>query len=173
MQKAKVPRSFLCARLIDIGTKINTSKLKRYFNKEITIENTEPMIKIRTDRALWKWIVFGIITVGIYPLVVQCKLSREINTIASKYDHRNTMHYLAAALLSLITSGIFGLIWFSNFSDRIGNELVRRNIVYKFSSGTFWGWAFFGALIIVGPFIYRHKLLKSMNLLANDYNVNG
>ena len=30
-----------------------------------------------------------------------------------------------------------------------------------------------GSLIIVGPFIYTHKLLTSMNKLSEDYNAKG
>ena len=141
--------------------------------RQETMKENAPVRKLRTNRALWKWVVYGIITLGIYPLVVSCKISSEINKIASKYDHRHTLHFLVQMLLSYITSGIYGFVWFSIFSSRIGGELKRRNIAYKFGAGTYWGWAFFGALIIVGPFIYTHKLLKSMNLLANDYNVNG
>lgn len=34
-------------------------------------------------------------------------------------------------------------------------------------------WCILGSLILVGPFIYTHKLLTAMNLLSADYNVNG
>ena len=38
---------------------------------------------------------------------------------------------------------------------------------------SFWGWGILGSLILVGPFIYTHKLLTAMNLLSADYNVNA
>jgi len=44
---------------------------------------------------------------------------------------------------------------------------------YQFGAGTFWGWGILGSLILVGPFIYTHKLLTAMNRLSADYNVNG
>lgn len=37
----------------------------------------------------------------------------------------------------------------------------------------FWLWNVLGALIIVGPFVYMHKLSTAMNKLAENYNVNG
>ena len=34
----------------------------------------------------------------------------------------------------------------------------------------FWGWDILGSLIVVGPFIYLHKLCKALNLAAADFN---
>ena len=55
----------------------------------------------------------------------------------------------------------------------VAGALTRRGIDYQFGAGTFWGWGILGSLILVGPFIYTHKLLTAMNLLSADYNVNG
>lgn len=49
----------------------------------------------------------------------------------------------------------------------------RRGIAYDFDASTFWLWGVLGSLIVVGPFIYTHKLLKAMNLLAANYNIRG
>ncbi len=76
-------------------------------------------------------------------------------------------------LLGPITLYIFGLVWFNNLSSRIGNELKRRGLNYDFGASDFWLWNVLGSLILVGPFIYIHKLSKAMNLLAQDYNYKG
>ena len=52
-------------------------------------------------------------------------------------------------------------------------DLRRRGIAYDFDASTFWLWGVLGSLIVVGPFIYTHKLLKAMNLLAANYNIRG
>jgi hypothetical protein len=52
----------------------------------------------------------------------------------------------------------------------MGEELSARGIAYHMSAGTYWGWAFFGSLILIGPFVYYHKFLKSMNLINADFN---
>lgn len=145
-------------------------------NQNIRQERNQyaPTIQLRTHRSLLKYFFLSLITLGIYRIVVMSHISSEINYIASKYDHRNTPHYcLVYFLLSWLTLGIYPLVWFSNLSSRIGGELVRRNIPYSFGAGTFWGWDFFGIIIIVGPFIYIHKLFKAMNLLCSDYNKRG
>lgn len=135
---------------------------------------TAPVAPLRTNRALWKMIVFSAITFGIYGLVVMCHISRDINTIATRYDGKRTMHYaLVTFVFSWLTFGIVPLVWSHKISGRIGRELARRNIRYGFGAHTFWLWNILGSMIFVGPFIYTHKLMVAMNLLAKDYNVRG
>ena len=132
-----------------------------------------PVAQLKTNRGLIKFILLSLITLGIYGLVVMSTVSTDINIIASRYDGKKTMHFcLLVFLISWLTLGIGVLVWHHRICARIGNELSRRRISYSFGAGTFWGWEILGALIVVGPFIYLHKLFKAMNLLAKDYNVN-
>ena len=134
----------------------------------------KPVGQLKTNRGLLKFILLSMITCGIYGLVVMSVVSSDINVIAGRYDGKKTMHYcLVYFIFSWLTFGIVPLVWSHKISNRIGNELSRRGIEYHFGAGTFWGWGILGAFILVGPFIYIHKLLKSMNLLAAHYNVNG
>ena len=133
-----------------------------------------PARQLKTNRGLLKFILLSIITLGIYGIVVMSGVSTDINTIASRYDGKKTMHYcLVCFIFSWLTCGIVPLVWSSKISGRIGRELQRRGIDYSFGTGTFWLWCILGSLIVVGPFIYYHKLFKSMNLLSADYNVRG
>ena len=133
-----------------------------------------PVGNLRTNRTLLKTILLSILTLGIYSLVMMCHISGEINEIASRYDNKRTMHYaLLLFIVAPITLGIAALVWEHRICNRMGAELTRRGIPYTFSAGTFWGWGVLGCLIIVGPFVFLHKFLKSMNLLCADYNVNG
>lgn len=129
---------------------------------------------LTTNRSLTKFILLGIITFGIYKIVVMSIISSEINIVASRHDHKNTMHFcLIYFIFSWLTLGIAPLVWFHRLSDRIGDEQVRRGMLRTISSGTFWGWGFFGSLIIVGPFIYMYKLLHAMNDICANYNQYG
>lgn len=133
-----------------------------------------PVGQLKTNRALWKFILFSILTLGIYSIVVMSSVSTDINIIAGRYDGKRTMHFcLLVFLVSWLTLGIGVFVWYHKISARIGCELTRRGINYSFGAGTFWGWGVLGGLIIVGPFIYSYKLFKSMNLLAGHYNVHG
>lgn len=133
-----------------------------------------PAVPLNTNRSLLKFILLNLITLGIYGIVILSGISTDINTIASRYDGKKTMHYcLIFFLLTGLTLGIAPLVWFHRLSARIGQELTRRGIAYSFGAGSFWGWNVLGACIVVGPFIYLYKLLHAMNLLCADYNAKG
>ncbi len=130
--------------------------------------------QLKTNRGLLKTFLLSLITCGIYDLVLYYQISDDINTIASDYDGKKTMNYILLILIiAPLTLGIGAIVWNHRLSKRMGNELSRRGIGYKFGAGSFWGWNVLGALIVVGPFIYTYKQLKAMNLLCEDYNING
>ena len=133
----------------------------------------EPVPVKKHRRSAILFVILNILTLGIYGLVVMSHISQEINTIATDYDHKTTPFYCLAAFLSVITFGIYGIIYMNALSARIGRELRRRSIVYKFDEGSYWGWSIFGTLILIGPIIYLHKLFKAMKKLIEDYNVYG
>ncbi len=127
---------------------------------------------IKTNRSIDKFLLLGIVTFGIYWIFYFNSIAKDMNTIASRHDGKKTMNFFLVLLLSCVTFGVAELVWFHKLSNRIGDELARRGIPYAFSSGTYWGWFFFGAFIGIGPFVYIYKLCVSMNLLAEDYNEN-
>lgn len=137
-------------------------------------KSSAPVGQLNTKRTLIKYILLGIVTLGIYPIVFYSGISTDINVIASRYDGKKTMHFcLLAFLVGPVTLGIGIFVWYHRISDRIGNELKRRNIPYNFSAKDFWLWSILGSLIVVGPFIYLHKLATASNMIAEHYNVNG
>lgn len=129
---------------------------------------------LKTDRSLLKYILLSAVTCGIYHIYVMTTLTDDVNTICSKYDNKKTMHFcLLFFLLTPITCGIANLVFFHNLSNRIGDELKRRGINLEFNSSTFWLWNILGSMIVVGPFVYFHKLFTAMNALCEDYNQKG
>jgi hypothetical protein len=136
--------------------------------------NNAPMHQHKTNRGLLKMILLGIITFGIYPIVVYSLISSEINTVASRHDGKHTTHYcLMYFIFSWLTLGIAAFVWNHRIVNRMGNELRRRGIGYEIGASDFWLWGVLGSLIVVGPFVYIHKFLKAMNLINEDYNING
>ena len=133
-----------------------------------------PARPLKTNRGMIKLLLLGLITFGIYPLVFYSNLSTDINIIATRYDGKKTMHFcLLLFIVAPLTLGIAAIVWSHRICARIGNELCRRGIAYRFGAGSFWGWNVLGCLIFVGPFIFLHKLCKAMNLLSADYNARG
>jgi len=135
---------------------------------------TVPAGQLKTNKGLLKTILLSLITFGIYSLVVMSAVSNDINIVASRYDGKKTMHYcLLIFIVAPITLGIAGIVWSHRISNRIGAELNRRGIAYSFSATDFWLWNVLGSLIVVGPFIYLHKMFKAVNKMNAHYNVNG
>lgn len=136
-------------------------------------QSDKPRIQLPTKRSLAKMVFLGIITLGIYPLVIWCRIVTELNIAASRFDGERTMSWLGMTLLAPVTLFIYPLVWSHGFCRRVGAELGRRGIVYKFGASTFWLWNVLGMFILVGPFVFLHKLMKAMNLLNGDFNSNG
>ena len=135
---------------------------------------TRPVGQLKTNKGLAKFIFLSLITFGIYALVVMSSVSSDVNVVASRYDGKKTMHFcLLFFLVGPLTLGIAYIVWFHNISSRIGGELKRRGIAYDFGAKDYWLWNVLGSLIVVGPFIYYHKLFKATNLMNADYNIKG
>lgn len=134
---------------------------------------TAPALQLPTVRGLLKFIFLGLITLGIYDIVIMSRIATEINIVASRSDGKRTMPFFAMLLLSPFTLGIYSFVWIHGFSNRVGDEVRRRGFDYKFGASTFWLWGVLGSLILVGPYIYCHKLLKSMNMINGSYNIYG
>lgn len=133
-----------------------------------------PKIRLETDRRLWKMIVFGILTGGIYSSYMYFKMQEDLNLMECKKDGERTTNFYLATIFDTLTLGIYMFIWEHRFAKRIGNALDRRGIDYKFSAGTYWGWNIFGLLLLgLGPWIYLYKLIKAMNYLSEDFNEVG
>ena len=135
---------------------------------------TPPANKLKTSRGLIKFILFSLITFGIYSLVFFTSIGSYANTVCSRRDGKHTMNFcLVFFLLGNLTLGILHLVWQSKVCGRIGRELQHRGISYRFGSGTFWLWCILGSLIGIGPLVYIHKLAKATNLMAKSYNEIG
>lgn len=145
-----------------------------YVVNNVTVSTAAPVGQLNTNKALWKYLLFSLLTFGIYPLVVMTSVSESVNIAASRYDGKKTMHYcLLFFLIAPLTLGIANFVWYHKVSNRIGGELRRRGVDYSFGASDYWLWNILGVLFIVGPFIYLHKLFKATNLMCENYNYYG
>lgn len=143
---------------------------------QVTVQagTARPVGQLKTNRSLLKYILLSIITFGIYSIVFMSSISSDVNVVCSRYDGKKTMHYcLLFFLVGPLTLGIAYWVWSHKIANRIGEELKRRNTGYSFSAADYWLWNVLGSIIVVGPFIYLHKLATAMNTLNAHYNVNG
>ena len=132
-----------------------------------------PKLILPTKRSLAKMIFLGLITAGIYPTVIYSRIITELNILASWHDGKRTMPYFGMLMLAPLTLSVYPFVWSHKLCERIGQELQRRSVDYKFGPAQFWLWNVLGSFILVGPFVFTHKLMKSMNLLNKDFNERG
>jgi len=131
-------------------------------------------IRLKTDRSLGMYILLSLVTCGIYSIYFLSKVGDDINLTASRRDGKRTMHFcLVYFIFSWLTLGIYPLVWFHTLSNRIGDEARARGSATNFDASTFWLWYVLGSLIIVGPFIYLHKMCEALNGICINYNQNG
>lgn len=97
-----------------------------------------PAFQLPTKRSLVKMIFLGLITFGIYDVVIMSRIVEEMNITSSRYDGRCTQQLMWMLVLAPLTLGIYPLVWIHGLCDRIGNELNRRSLNYKFGAGSFW-----------------------------------
>lgn len=126
---------------------------------------------LKTNRGMLKFCLLSLITFGIYGLCVMTNVSDEINRTA-KDDGKNTMNFLLAFLvLGPVTFGIYPLVWMHNICVRIGDRLAGIGSGYSIGAGTFWGWFYFGSLLLgIGPLVFFHKFFKAVNIINKNYN---
>ena len=168
-------------------------------------QNKAPKIQLPTKRGLGKMILFGILTAGIYPVVIWSRLAGEVNMVASRYDGERSVSFFGMLMLAPLTCGIHSLVWMHKLCRRIGAELQRRNVNSTFGAKAFWLWYMLvgtlsgiftsagsylvasgtgpvavawalvglGVVALVGPLVFQQKLLKAMNQMNADFNING
>ncbi|MBQ8416920.1 MAG: DUF4234 domain-containing protein [Clostridia bacterium] len=142
----------------------------RYAYDDEEKEHKQP--KLQTNRSMWKLMFLSIVTLGIYSIFFFIPFSFDIDKVSPKDDHSKTMNFVFAYILSLFTFSIVLDFWHYEIAGRIEEALSNRNINYNFQTKDFWCWLVLGSLILVGPFVYFHRLCKAMNLLCEDYNQN-
>ena len=128
--------------------------------------------KFKTDRKMWKLMLFSFLTLGIYSIYFFSPLPHELEKISPSRGRHKLMPYGVAYLIAYFTFATVMVFWQYELTRRIEEALTDRGITCDFSTSDFWGWYFFGSFILVGPYIYFHKLCKAMNLLCEDYNNN-
>lgn len=107
---------------------------------------------LRTKRSLLKYVLLGLITLGIYDIWQMSEVGETLNLIATRRDGKRTMHYcLMFFLVGWLTLGVGWLVWYHKLSSRIGTEQAARGLPVTVTAATYWLWNILGSLIIVGP----------------------
>lgn len=114
-------------------------------------------------------ILLGFVTCGIYFIVLHCMLGSETNRICEG-DGKKNMHWLLAALLGVVTLGIYPIFWCAKAMDRLQDNSYRYpGVNVPYDGGNFWLWELLGLFIGIGPLVALAHFVKDVNAYADSY----
>jgi hypothetical protein len=123
------------------------------------------------QRSLLKFILLGIITLGIYDIVFLYGWTKDNNRLCEGVG-KDSPNYIAVLLLSMITFGIYGLYWYFKMGDRLQQAAPKYGLSFQHGGTTVLLWMVIGSLLCgIGPFIAMYYLIDHQNQLATAYNV--
>lgn len=130
--------------------------------------------KLNDQRRLWKYIVFGILTIGIYPLVFMYKMTNDINTACNAVqdeDEYRSPNYIIVILLSLITFSIYGFFWYYKQGNRIKHVGDKYGLQIDEKGSTYLLWSLLGSFLFgIGPYVALYLLISNTNRICKAYN---
>lgn len=125
---------------------------------------------VTTNRSLVKYIIFTIITCGIYNLYFIYKLSEDVNIICAG-DGEDTPGLLKYILLSIITCSIYAWYWYYKLGNRLNSNANRYGLQFQENGTTVILWMLLGSWICgLGTFYAYYIIIKNTNSLAEAYN---
>lgn len=97
-------------------------------------------------RNTFVYFLLNVLTLGIYGIVVHCKIGNDINTLCSG-DGKKQMHYLLALLLGIITFGIYLYVWIYQAIQRLEDNMYRYRVQVPHSASETILWGTLGTLL--------------------------
>ena len=129
---------------------------------------------LNDKRRMWKYIVFGLLTFGIYCIIFNWKMVNDINTACGYVendDQNRSPNYLLVVLFSVLTLGIYYYFWYYKQGNRIRNCGEDYGLRIDEKGGTYLLWALLGVFLFgIGPFIAEYLFIGNVNKICSAYN---
>ena len=132
------------------------------------------MSKLPSHRGFWLTLLLSIITLGIYGWYLIYAFAKETN-IACKEDNKKTTGLLLYIILTLVTFGIYAIVWQCMWINRCNEYLRRNNKPEGLQVSTFLltlfllGWLTLGIMYLV-VFCKSLYLQNAVNRTYNELN---
>ena len=125
---------------------------------------------INENRALWKYILFTILTCGIYSQYFIYSIAQDVNEMC-RDDGKQTGGLAKFIILSILTLGIYTWVWYYKLGNRLYDNAYRFGLRFSENGTSILLWNIFGVLICgIGPFIAMNIVIKKTNAMAHAYN---
>lgn len=130
----------------------------------------KPAYRLKTDRNIFMYILFSLITCGIYSYYFIYTMARDVNEVCAG-DGKNTGGLLAFILLSFITCGIYAIYWEYSMGNRLAENAYRYGLQFQENGNSVLMWHLVGILLCgLGPFFAMNILINNTNRLCQAYN---
>lgn len=133
------------------------------------------MTRVNDQRRMWKYIVFGMLTLGIYDIYMMWTMINDINT-ACGYKERTddsckSPHYLIFSLLTIVTFGIYSYVWYYKQGNRLKSVGEQYGVKVEEKGSTYVLWMILGVLLFgVGPLVALYLFICNVNRICHAYN---
>jgi len=125
---------------------------------------------ISTNRSLVTFILFNILTCGIYGYWFLYKMAQDVNLMCSG-DGQTTAGLVQFLVLSIITCGIYAWVWYYKLGNRLAANAPRYGLTFSENGTTILMWFLFGIFLCgIGPYVAMHILIKNTNAMAFAFN---
>ena len=126
--------------------------------------------QLATNRGLLKWILFTVLTLGIYALYTIHAIAKDVNVSCGK-DGKHTRGLLFYILVGIVTLGIYTIVWNVLLCSRMHERMSRAGETPNVSGLSWFLWSTFGNILFgLGGFIAEYKLLHAVNRVNSLYN---
>ena len=130
----------------------------------------EEIRKLKEDYSLFKHIVFGTLTLGIYCLWEFHNLSRDVNDICTLQKQKTT-GIVKYVLFSLLTFGLYSYFWWYRVADMVKRATEKHELNCKVNPVmTVLSFALGNACFGICTYFALYHIFEAVNELANDYN---
>lgn len=126
-------------------------------------------VGMHTNRGFWRSLLLSIVTFGIYPLYM-IELMAEYTNVACVKDGKRTRGLIPYLFLSILTLGIFGLVWHAGMIERWRDNAKANGKECAVTPKFFVLWMVPGVLTVVGPLIAFAALLRGFNGMCRIFN---
>ncbi len=124
---------------------------------------------MHTNRSFWRSLLLTIVTFGIYPLYL-VELMAECTNVACRQDGKRTRGLIPYLFLSILTLGVFGLLWHASVIRRWRTYAADHGEECPVTVKFFVLWMVPGVLCVVGPLIAFARLLAGFNQMCRIFN---
>ena len=126
--------------------------------------------RMNADRSFWKFLILSTVTFGIGGLFYMHRIAKDVNIMCEE-DGKHSPGVLACILLTLLTCGIYRMLWWCNMHDRMRAAAKHFDTtIDQTTSGLML--LFIGGYFLWGIFdlIAIYKFNNSINELSVAYN---